>query len=264
VPETFKRRGNGRPGHLILLYSGNFVKPCLLLCCLVPLLAQAPVHVDYTCPPEDIDSFGLTCSEDQPCPVFFEVSAVESFGSQVFVAGDIHTATTTLFGVLLSTDDGGASWSEAVARLRSTAFEQFQVIENRGWLSGQRVEPLPKDPFFLITVDGGKSWRQRTLFEESRFGTIAQFWFDTPDSGQLIFDDSVGKATNQELYGTMTGGENWEIKQKGTKALHLAARPDTRWKVSAPTGSTTYLIERTVNGKKETVARFLIHIGDCK
>jgi len=241
------------------------VKPCLLLVFLIPVLAQPPVHVDYTCSAEDMDSFGLTCSEDRPCAVFFEVSAVDSFGSHVFVAGDIHTATTTLYGVLLSTDDGGASWTEAIPRLRFAAFEQFQILDNRGWLSGQRVEPLPKDPFFLLTTDGGKTWRERPLFEETRFGSIAHFWFESPESGQLIFDDSVGKTTNQELYGTMSGGENWEVKQKSTKPLHLpAAHADASWKVSAPPGSTTYLIEHTVNGQKETVAHFLIHIGDCK
>lgn len=248
---------------MILLYSEYFVKPCLLPLLLAPLFAQPPVHVDYTCTPADEDAFGLSCSEDRPCPVFFEVSAADSLGSSIFVAGDIHTGTTTLYGVVLETDDNGASWSEAIPRVRSAEFEQFQIIGNHGWLSGQHVEPLPKDPFFMISVDGGKSWRERALFEESRFGSIAGFWFDSADSGQLIFDDSVGKRINQELYGTMTGGENWEIKQKSSKPLKLAARAESAWKVSAPRGSTTYLIERTANGQKQTI-RFLIHIGDCK
>ena len=82
--------------------------------------------------------------------------------------------------------------------------------------------------------------------------------------GQLIFDDSVGKATYQELYSTMTGGESWEIKQKSTKVLASVRAFTERWSVTAPMGSATYLIERIVNGKKESVARFLIHIGDCK
>jgi hypothetical protein len=241
------------------------VKPCLLFFYILPLLAQAPVHIDYTCPAEDIESFGLTCSEDQPCPIFFEVSAVESFGPHIFVAGDIHTGTTTLYGVLLSTDDGGASWNESIARLRSTNFEQFQIIADHGWLSGQRLEPLPKDPFLMITTDGGKSWRQRALFEETRFGSITQFWFETPTAGELIFDDSVGKATHHVLYGTMTGGETWEVRQTSTKALNLKPHAkDTTWTVAAPPGSKTYLIEHNVNGKKEAIARFLIHIGDCK
>jgi hypothetical protein len=241
------------------------VKPYLLLVFLGPLLAQPPVHVDYTCPAEDIDAFGLTCSEDQPCPVFFEVSAVDSFGSHVFVAGDIHTATTTLYGVVLSTDDAGATWNEAITRLRSTAFEQFQVIDAHGWLSGQRLEPLPKDPFLMITSDSGKTWRQKPLFEDTVFGSILQFWFSSAESGELIFDDSVGKVTQQELYGTMTGGENWEIRQKSSKPLQIAAAHlNASWKISAPPGSATYLIEHIVNGQKQTVARFLIHIGDCK
>lgn len=250
------------------------MKPCSLVFCLVLLLAQTclaqpAVHVDYTCPAQDIETFGLTCSEDQPCPIFFEVSAVDSFGSRLFVAGDIHTATTTLYAVLLSTEDGGANWSESIPRLPSAAFEQFQVIgdhgQGHGWLSGQSLEPLPRDPFLMITTDGGKSWHQRPLFEEPRFGSIAQFWFDSSTSGELIFDDSVGKAVNQELYATMTGGESWEVKQKSTKPLHLkAARANASWSVSAPPGSANFLIERASGGKKEAVARFLIHIGDCK
>jgi hypothetical protein len=231
---------------------------------LLPLLGQPPVHVDYTCTAEDIDAFGLTCSEEQRCPIFFEVSAVDALGSRIFVAGDIHTATTTLYGVLLETDDAGATWAESVARVRSAAFEQFQFVGDHGWLSGQRVEPLPKDPFFLLTTDGGKSWRPKPLFEESRFGSISEFWFDSAARGQLIFDDSVGKITNQELYATMTGGESWDIRQKSSKPLHLKAARSESWKVSAPPGSAAYLIEHISNGQKQTVARFLIHIGDCK
>ena len=240
------------------------MKPCLLLLAIAPLLAQTPVHIDYACTQEDVDAFGLTCSEEQPCPVFFEVSAVDSFGLHVFVAGDIHTATTTLYGVLLSTEDGGASWSEAITRLRSTAFEQFQVIENHGWLSGQRVEPLPKDPFFITTTDGGKTWREHPLFEETRFGSITQFRFDSPTAGELIFDDSVGKAVHQELYATTTGGENWELRQTSSKALRLKPMNNTSWIVTAPAGSKTYLIEHVIGGKKAPFAHFLIHIGDCK
>lgn len=241
------------------------MKLCLLPLLILPLFAQPPVHVDYACTPEDIDAFGLTCSEREPCPVFFEVSAVDSFGSRIVVAGDIHTATTTLYGVLLFTEDGGASWAEAIPRPRSTAFEQFQFIGDHGWLTGQRVEPLPKDPFLMITTDGGKTWRQRPLFEESRFGSIAQFHFDSPSSGELIFDDSVGKATHQELYATMTGGENWEIRRTSTTLLHLkTANEAPAWTVTAPPGSKTYLIEHVVDGKKETFAHFLIRIGDCQ
>jgi photosystem II stability/assembly factor-like uncharacterized protein len=167
--------------------------------------------------------------------------------------------------VILSTEDGGATWTEAIARLRSSAFEHFQIVENHGWISGQRIEPLPKDPFFMITTDGGKTWRQKALFEESRFGSITHFWFASPASGELIFDDSLRKATNQELYTTMTGGESWELKQKSSKPLQLKEpHVPAGWTASAASGSTTYLIEHNANGKKETLGRFLIHIGDCK
>jgi photosystem II stability/assembly factor-like uncharacterized protein len=222
------------------------------------------VHVDYACPAEDVESFGLTCSDERPCPVYFEVSAVDAFGSHVFVAGDIHTATTTLFGVLLSTGDSGKTWEEEIPRLRSATFEQFQVMGDHGWLAGQRLDPLPKDPFFFITPDGGKNWHQRPLFEDSRFGSIQQFWFESPLAGELIFDDSVGKTTDQELFSSNTGGETWRLKQKSAKALQLSPKTESAWSATVPRGSTTYLIQHVANGSKQTFAHFLIHIGDCK
>lgn len=235
----------------------------LLPLVVAPLLAQPPVHVDYTCPAQDIDSFGLACTPDRPCPVFFELSAIGALGPRLFVAGDIHTDTTTLYGVLLSTDDNGASWEESIPRLRSTTFDQFQFIGDHGWLTGQRVDPLAKDPFFLLTDDGGKFWRRRALFDDARFGSITQFWFESPTAGRLIFDDSVGKETNRQIYQTMTGGESWEVQQSGAPPLKTPlATPD--WTATAPPGSPTYLIEHLVDGRKQTVARFLIHIGDCK
>lgn len=246
------------------------MKLALPILCLIPLSAQPPagrgmVHVDYTCTAEDMDSFGLACTEERPCPIFFEVSAVDSIGSSVFVAGDIHTPTTTLYGVLLSTEDNGATWSESIPRLRSTAFEQFQFRQDRGWLSGQRLEPLPKDPFLMITTNGGKDWHQRPLFDDTRFGSITQFWFDSASSGQLIFDASVGNQIKQELYSTMNGGESWEIKQSSANRLNLAAAPaNSGWSITTPPGSKAYLIEHIADGRKDTLARFLVHIGDCK
>ena len=189
------------------------MKPCLLLLSLVPIFAQAPVHVDYTCTQEDFDSFGLTCSEPQPCAVFFEISAVDAFGSRIVVAGDIHTATTTFYGVLLTTEDGGDSWyepSRACVPPRSNSFNHRRTRLAQRTTPGTAAEGsiLPDhDP------KAEKTGAQRPLFGETRFGAIAHFRFESALTRRLIFDDSVGKATHQELYATMNGGENLEMRQ---------------------------------------------------
>src|SRR5262249_52240739 len=150
--------------------------PWLLLCAVV----AAQTKLEYACPPEDVDGFGLSCSAEDPCAVFLELSAVEAAGAKIFVAGNLHTRSTTLYSVLLASEDGGKTWTEPFKRIRAGALEQIQFIDfANGWVSGQLIEPLPRDPFLLITTDGGKSWRQRPLFEESRFGSISQFWFES-------------------------------------------------------------------------------------
>jgi photosystem II stability/assembly factor-like uncharacterized protein len=241
--------------------------PAVLLASTLMLAAQ-PVRVEYACPAEDVESFGLACSADDPCPVFLELASAESAGSRLFVSGNLHTATTTLYGILLASEDGGKTWTEPVPRLRNGAFDQIQFVDlQTGWIGGQRNDPLPRDAFLLLTGDGGATWRQRPLFEETRFGSIAQFWFDSRNTGELVFDRSQGNQTLQELYETMTGGESWIPKEVTRSAIRLRkARPreNAAWRVRADAASKTYHIERRVGDKWESVASFLIAIGDCK
>jgi len=78
------------------------------------------------------------------------------------------------------------------------------------------------------------------VFDDARFGSIASFIFETADRGELIFDDSVGKAVNQELFATMTGGENWELREKSTKPCICPRRPPPRTGRFPPGGLPTY------------------------
>src|ERR1039457_5180338 len=64
-----------------------------------PALANSgkPMLVPFHCTEEDIRSAGLSCSEQDPCPVYLELAAVESTSIRIFTAGNIHTATATLY-----------------------------------------------------------------------------------------------------------------------------------------------------------------------
>src|SRR5260370_40542807 len=64
-----------------------------------------PMVVPFHCTEEDIHSAGLTCSEQDPCPVYLEPAAEESTGIRVFTPGNIHTHAPPLSRNLVGTED---------------------------------------------------------------------------------------------------------------------------------------------------------------
>lgn len=236
-----------------------------LTICVLTRAAEPPVKIEYACPPADIESFGLSCSSEDPCPVFLELSSVESVGATVFLAGNLHTQSSTLYAILLTSEDGGKSWTEPIKRIRAAVLEQIQFLDfANGWISGQTIEPLPRDPFLLLTTDGGKTWRQRPIFEESRFGSISQFWFESKTAGELVVDHAERGAVRHELLQTNTGGESWEVKESTTKPVTLkTAKEQPTWRVRADGPSKTFHLERR-GANWELIASFPIHVADCK
>jgi hypothetical protein len=241
---------------------------CLLLFPLL-LAAQNVTRVDYACPADDLEKFGLTCSEEEPCDVFLELASAEGVGSTIFAAGNLHTVTTTLYGILLMSGDGGKTWTEPNPRIEGAALDQVQFPDfQHGWASGVVEAPLARDPFFLVTADGGKTWRSRPLFNETRYGSIQQFWFDSAKTGQLVFERSRGAASVYEIYETANGGDTWTIKESGTKNPRLEKAPakdSVAWRVRADAASKTNRIERRgARGAWEAVASFSVRAGVCK
>jgi hypothetical protein len=126
----------------------------LLLSCVVGLRAESAVT--YDCPPEDIEQFGLNCSEDEPCTVLLELASAEAVGNRIIVTGNLHTRNATLLSLLLVSDDGGVTWTEPVIRMRNAAFEQIEFWDAQtGWVSGESINPLARNPFLLLTTDRG-------------------------------------------------------------------------------------------------------------
>lgn len=222
--------------------------------------------IDNVCSPQDADALGLTCSEDDPCPVYLELSSVEGFGASIFVTGNLHTVDTTMFGLLLSSDDAGKTWTEPVKRIRSAALEQIQFADGQhGWASGMLLDPLPRAPFILSTVNGGQAWRRTQLSNEPSFGSIQQFWFDSASRGQVVVDRSQGRAGEYQLYSTSNGGETWALKASSDEPMRLpgAKSPDkANWRALAEGDS--YRVERRTAAGWETLARFPIRAGECK
>ena len=50
-----------------------------------------PMTVPFHCTDDDIAQSGLTCSEEAPCPVYLDLTAVAALGAKIFVTGNVHT-----------------------------------------------------------------------------------------------------------------------------------------------------------------------------
>jgi photosystem II stability/assembly factor-like uncharacterized protein len=222
------------------------------------------MRVPLICKQDDLQSMGLSCSEDEPCPMYLELEAVEASGNRLLVAGNIHTAASTVSSILLSSADGGKTWTEPYDRIRFAALEQIQFIDfENGWISGAAIQTLPRDPFFLSTDDGGKTWRQRAVFDDTHGGNIDRFWFDSRTSGTLLLSP-IGES--YEMYETTNGGGTWSMKQSGSKPLTLTRGKsgDPGWRLRADSRNHSYDVEVKQGSGWQRVASFLVEMGACR
>lgn len=232
--------------------------------------AQAPIQVQFQCSPADLDIIGQGCSNSDSCPVYLELSNLDVVGPKLFISGNLHTETSTLSSILLASDDGGKTWSEPHERIRSAGLDQIQFIDfETGWIAGEMLLGTPKDPFLLITQDGGKAWRLQPLFEESHPGMIEQFWFESRTSGALVIDRVQPSETGarHELYESMTGGTSWLLREAGASPIQLKrfrTPSQTGWRLRADASSKTYRVERQEAGRWTAMATFPVRIGECK
>jgi photosystem II stability/assembly factor-like uncharacterized protein len=223
-----------------------------------------PMRVVYECTAEDILAAGLGCSEDDPCPVYLELANVDAAGNKIFLSGNLHTPTTTLYSVLLESEDAGATWVEPHPRARSSGLDQIQFIDfQNGWISGANLQGAPRDPFFLITTDGGKSWRERPIFEESRVAAIERFWFDSPEHGTLLLDARLDNG-NHELYETQTGGASWAMQPASAESARFPKEKAPGWRVRTDAATHSYVVEKSENNRWQKIASFLVNVATCK
>ncbi len=235
-----------------------------------PLLTNsgAAMTVPFACAEDDIQWAGLSCSVEEPCPVFLDLSNVASLGRKIFLTGNFHSAETTLYSLILASEDGGATWTEPVARIRGGELDRIQFIDFEvGWISGSMLHPLPSDAFFLVTTDGGKSWRQKPLLEDGGAGTIQTFWFASRKNGAALLDKG-GTGLRYELYESPNGGESWMIRETGEKPIKLPGRPpasdESGWRLSADAKSKTFHVQKQEGDSWKSVAAFRVNAGECK
>jgi hypothetical protein len=259
---------------MISVSDGIRLLPFLLL---IPAAGQqpailansgAPIRVAYECSNEELSASGLHCSEEEPCQVYLELSAVESVGARLFLVGNIHTQSITIQSVLLASSDTGMTWSEPFERIRRASLDRIQFFDYAtGWISGQIVQPLPRDPFFLLTTDGGATWRRRPVFSESRTGAVESFRFDSATNGTLWIDRSQSgePSAAYERYESTTGGESWTLREAVARPPAASAEKerDTGWRLRPDEKTHAYRLERRAASRWQPVAAFLIPLATC-
>lgn len=227
-----------------------------------------PLAIESSCNEDVIQALGLGCTRDEPCPIFLELSGLEVAGNSVILSGNIHTDIITVDSILLGSEDGGKTWTEPHARLRQGVLEQIQFIDfQNGWVAGQIMQTFARDPFLLITNDGGKSWRRRAMFDDARPGSIEYFHFTSKNQGTLVLDRSKSGDPNvkYESFESSTGGSSWTIREV-SKSIIKPKRPlpgNGDWRLRADAALKAYRVEKRAGNAWQTVASFTIKMKDC-
>jgi hypothetical protein len=225
-----------------------------------------PIRIPFTCTSENLDWAGLACSDDDPCSIYLELNAIAAAGKKVFLAGNLHVQSATLSSILLASDDGGLTWKEPAPRVRGAALDQFQFYDaQHGWASGETVYPLARDPFFLITSDGGESWRNRAVTDEGGPGSIQRFVFDSPQRGELLVDGGKGADGGRyKRYESNTGGDSWSIRSTTDAPPKMPGAPPAASDYRISAGKDAYRIEKRTGEKWSSIATFAVSAASCK
>ena len=228
-----------------------------------------PMAVGYRCVEEDLQWAGMSCSDD-PCDIYLELAAVAAQKNRILVAGNLHSASATLGSILLQSEDSGATWSERAARVRGDAIEQLQFLDSdHAWAAGETQYPLARDPFVLITTDGGMSWRERPVEEEGNAGSVQRIWFDSPQHGELIVNGGKGRGKGQYfIFESDSGGESWKLASTADRPPLLRNAPvttgDANWRISTSKDGNSYRIESRTGDDWTTVSSFLVEPARCR
>jgi hypothetical protein len=228
----------------------------------------SPISIPFHCTEDDIEFAGLSCSDQDPCPIYLELSAAEPVGDKIFLAGNLHSDAVTLYSVLLASSDEGKTWREVHERIRGAGLDHIQFLDFvNGWISGESLSPLPQDAFLLLTTDGGATWTREAVFAEPEPGSIQQFFFRSKDLGSMIIDRGEGSEEERyALYESPDGGRSWSLKQLSAKPLRLSRGAETEeaFRVRADQATQSFRIERRQGQRWIPSASFAVSAGFCK
>lgn len=228
-----------------------------------------PIQITGSCKADDLGILGLSCTASEPCPLFLELSGVEQVGNRLIVTGNLHTNSATVESVLLASENDGLTWIEPAARIPGAVLDELQFIDfESGWISGHLLLPKPRDPFFLLSTDGGKTWRRRPMSGEPAPGAIQSFRFDSKQHGLVVLDRlyKTEAGMRYEVYESMTSGESWMLQRVTDKPVALKSPESAprafRIRIDSP--SKSFRVERRNGAAWTSLATFAVAAGECK
>jgi hypothetical protein len=229
--------------------------------------AQPPVAEirPPACGDAEITEFGLECTVKDSCSIYLELAGIDEAGGRLFLSGNFHTGSATLWSLLLASDDEGRTWTEPHPRLRGAALDDIQFADaETGWVSGHIAGALPRDPFLLKTTDGGKTWRRVPVLEESGYGAIDAFRFENRASGVLYLQRRGEPRQRYQRWETQNGGDTWTLREAGPKPFPPLRPRQSGWRIRTDTRARMYFVERLNEKAWTAVARFPVRFGECQ
>jgi photosystem II stability/assembly factor-like uncharacterized protein len=115
---------------------------------------------------------------------FYDVQAIDAN----------HAVVVGYAGKILTTEDGGFTWTKAPSGTNSALYRVRFVDANNGWVSGQ-------EGLILHTTDGGKTWKRQN--SGTKFYLFSLYFVDQ-NHGWAIGDQSM-------LLETRDGGAHWSL-----------------------------------------------------
>lgn len=235
-----------------------------------PVYSGSPVEIPAYCPSDMMERLSFGCSEEHPCDVSLELlGAIEAEG-RLFVYGDVFAPTGTLSSIILTSEDGGGSWTEAHQSIAGAIFEIGQFADKtRGFIAGQREgEGAANRPFLLVTDDGGASWERRDIVSggEQKPGAIVAMRFDSGGHGHLILERIHAEVDRFEMYETFNAGRSWSVRAVSSErpAMPGARRIKPPETLRVIEDGEEYLLQGREEGEAWALfARFARDMGVC-
>jgi hypothetical protein len=230
-----------------------------------------PIKIPFDCGEEEIQAFGMSCTEDDPCPVYSALSEVQPMGQRIFIIGSFHNGSASMYSLLLSSSDGGKKWEESFERIRFASLENVEFFDlSSGWISGHLMQSFPRDPFLLTTRDGGATWTRRPILGDPAIAVVEHFAFSSRTAGTLVLDRIQGgpSSPRYERYESNDGGSSWNIKEAGQSLAKFTGTKDTGkdngYRLRADTATKAHILETRSGARWRTVAAFLLEAGKCQ
>lgn len=232
----------------------------------------ALISLSTECAVERLEYAGIRCSAERPCEFLLDLVSVASEGDWIVLTGEVHTAEATYESVVLSSRDGGATWTEAAERISAGGIESISIVDAQtAFVAGQQGDTATGEiPFLLATDDGGVSWETRMVETggEKVEGLVVAFQADSTSHGYLTLEQLAATGDAYRLYETYNGGRSWAIRQISAEKPQV---PGPRLALKSEDWSVRPVADEFIVGKRDSSApsgwaeksRFASAVGSC-